>query len=250
MDGTVDEAGGTLDPNEIERFSRLAASWWEAAGEFQPLHRMNPTRLEFIRAELVAHFGRDPRSLRAFEGLSLIDVGCGGGLLSEPMARLGFAVTGIDASAEAIGAAQLHAAGSGLTIDYRVATAEEIAATGARYDAALAMELVEHVAEPEALFAALGQLVKPGGALIGATLNRTARSFALAIVGAEYFLGWLPRGTHDWRRFLRPSEFVLGLRRHGFAAKRLAGIVYEPRTGGWRLSKDLSVNYLVMAARR
>jgi 2-polyprenyl-6-hydroxyphenyl methylase/3-demethylubiquinone-9 3-methyltransferase len=189
-------------------------------------------------------------SLHPFEGLDLVDIGCGGGLVAEPMARLGFRVTGIDADAGAIDTARAHAERTGLAIDYRAATAEALAGAGERFDVVLALELVEHVADPDALFAAIGALVKPGGAFIGATLNRTAQSFALAIVGAEYLLGWLPRGTHDWRRFVRPSEFVLGLRRSGLIATRLAGLVYDPRTGGWEASGDLGVNFLVTAVRR
>ena len=244
------DTGGTVDRNEIDRFTAQAASWWNPAGAFSPLHRMNPVRLAFIRAQLVAHFGRDMNALHPFDGLSLVDIGCGGGLVSEPMARLGFRVTGIDADNEAIGVARAHADAAGLAIDYRVATAEALAGAGEGFDAVLALEVIEHVADVAALLAAVGMLAKPGGAFIGATLNRTSRSFALAIVGAEYLLGWLPRGTHDWRRFVRPSEFVLGLRRSGLVATRLSGLAYDPRSGGWSLSQDLGVNYLVMAERR
>jgi len=249
VESGVGSGGGTADRDEIERFAAQSAGWWDPEGEFQPLHQLNPVRLEFIRAELVAHFGRDPRSLRPFEGLSLVDIGCGGGLIAEPMARLGFRVTGIDAAAPAIAIARAHAEAGGHDIDYRTATAEALAADGATFDVVLALELVEHVADRDALFAAAGALAAPGGAFIGATLNRTKRAFALAIVGAEYVLRWLPRGTHDWRRFVRPSEFVLGLRRHGLHATRLAGIGYMPG-GGWELSDDLAVNYMVMAVRR
>jgi len=244
------EAGHTADRDEIDRFAAQSASWWDPAGSFAPLHRLNPLRLDYIRAELLAHFGRDERSLTPFEGLSLLDIGCGGGLVAEPMARLGFKVTAIDAAAEAIAVARAHAEESGLAIDYRDATAEALAELGRRFDAVLALEIVEHVANRDAFFAALAALVRPGGALIGATLNRTLRSFALAIVGAEYVLNWLPRGTHDWRRFVRPSEFVLGLRRNGFATNRLAGVSYNALTGGWSLSGDLSTNYMLTAVRR
>ncbi|HKS88505.1 MAG TPA: bifunctional 2-polyprenyl-6-hydroxyphenol methylase/3-demethylubiquinol 3-O-methyltransferase UbiG [Stellaceae bacterium] len=244
------ELGDTADRQEIDRFAAQSADWWEPSGGFRPLHQINPARLDFIRTRLLAHFGRDSRSLAPFQGLTLADIGCGGGLVAEPMARLGFRVTGIDAGAATIAAARAHAESSGLAIDYRIVDAAALAAAGERFDAVLALEIVEHVADREAFFAALGALVKPGGALIGATLNRTARSFALAIVGAEYVLGWLPPGTHDWRRFVRPSEFVLGLRRVGLTTTGLAGLGYDWTSGGWRESADLSVNYMLSAARR
>jgi 2-polyprenyl-6-hydroxyphenyl methylase / 3-demethylubiquinone-9 3-methyltransferase len=239
---------GTADHDEIARFAAQSAGWWDPGGQFQPLHKLNPVRLDFIRAELVTHFGRDPRSLRPFEGLTLVDIGCGGGLIAEPMARLGFCVTAIDAAEPAIGIARDHAEAGGLDIEYRTTTAEALAAEGRKFDAALALELIEHVADRDAFFAAASALVAPGGAFIGATLNRTKRAFALAIVGAEYVLGWLPRGTHDWRRFVRPSEFVLGLRRHGLTATRMTGISYTPGRE-WTLSDDLAVNYMLMARR-
>jgi 2-polyprenyl-6-hydroxyphenyl methylase / 3-demethylubiquinone-9 3-methyltransferase len=242
--------GDTVDRHDIDRFAALSANWWDPHGSFRPLHQINPARLDFIRRELIAHFRRDTRSLSPFAGLRLADIGCGGGLVAEPMARLGFAVTGIDAGAEAIAVARAHAEASGLAIDYRVADIDALAAAGERFDAVLALELVEHVADRDPFFAALGRLVKPGGAFIGATLNRTARSFALAIVGAEYVLGWLPPGTHDWQRFVRPCEFVLGLRRAGLATTRLAGLAYDWPSGGWLLSDDLSVNYMLVAIRR
>ena len=248
--GGMSEFGDTVDRDDIDRFAAQSAAWWDPEGSFRPLHRINPARLDFIRRQLLASIGRDAKALRPFEGLRLIDIGCGGGLVAEPMARLGFAVTGIDADGSAIEIARAHAQASGLAIDYRTASIEEIAAAGERFDAALSLEIVEHVADREAFFAALGALVRPGGAFIGATLNRTAQSFALAIVGAEYLLGWLPRGTHDWRRFVRPSEFVLGLRRHGLATNRLAGLSYDWRSGGWAESEELSVNYMVAAVRR
>jgi 2-polyprenyl-6-hydroxyphenyl methylase/3-demethylubiquinone-9 3-methyltransferase len=246
----MDEFGDTVDRADIDRFAAQSASWWDSEGSFRPLHRINPARLDFIRRQLLARFGRDALALRPFDGLRLVDVGCGGGLIAEPMARLGFAVTGIDAAAPTIEAARAHAEASGLTIDYRVADVETLARAGERFDVALALEIVEHVADRDAFFAALGALVRPGGAFIGATLNRTGRSFALAIVGAEYLLGWLPRGTHDWQRFVRPSEFVLGLRRHGLVTTRLAGLSYDLSRGDWAESEDLSVNYMLAAGRR
>jgi len=242
--------GETIDPAEIARFAAHSASWWDPAGSFRPLHRLNPARLAFMRGELDAHFSRDPRSLAPFDGLTLCDVGCGGGLIAEPMARLGFQVTAIDADEEAIAIARSHAASGGIEIDYRSETAESLADNRRQFDVVLALEIVEHVAEPEAFLAACGALVKPGGVFIGATLNRTPQSYALAIVGAEYVMRWLPRGTHDWRRFLRPSEFVLGLRRAGLSATRLKGLRYRLGSGDWTLSDDLSVNYLVMAVKK
>ncbi len=242
--------GETIDPAEIARFAAQAESWWDPAGSFRPLHRLNPARLDFIRHGLDAHFGRDPHSLSPFEGLTLCDIGCGGGLITEPMARLGFKVTAIDADEEAVSVASAHAAAGSLTVDYLCETAESLAREGRRFDVVLALELIEHVAEPDALLAACGALVKHGGVFIGATLNRTPQAYALAILGAEYVMRWLPRGTHDWRRFLRPSEFVLGLRRAGFRATRLKGLRYRIATGDWALSDDLSVNYLVMAVKQ
>jgi 2-polyprenyl-6-hydroxyphenyl methylase/3-demethylubiquinone-9 3-methyltransferase len=241
---------GTIDRGEIDRFAAPAESWWDAEGSFRALHLINPARLGFIRQHLTAHFCGEPSSLRPFDGLTLLDIGCGGGLVAEPMARLGFTVTGIDTSAEAIDAARTHAEAMGLAIDYRIAPAESIAEAGRRFDTVLALEVIEHVANPGQLFAAVGALVRPGGGFIGATLNRTPRSFALAIVGAEYILRWVPPGTHDWRKFLRPSEFVFGLRRNGFIVTQLAGLNYEPRRGEWSVSADLQVNYMVAAVRR
>lgn len=242
--------GGTIDAEEIGRFAVQAESWWDPEGSFRTLHRINPTRLRFIRQQLTAHFRRDPSSLQPFEGLTLLDIGCGGGLVAEPMARLGFTVTGIDAGAEAIDAARTHAEAMGLAIDYRVIGPESIAEAGKSFDTVLALEVIEHVADPADFLAAVSVLVRSGGAFIGATLNRTPRSFALAIVGAEYLFRWLPPGTHNWRKFLRPSEFVLGLRRNGFVATQLAGLIYDPPRAEWSLSPDLRVNYMVAAARR
>ena len=230
----MSEFGDTVDRQDIERFAAQGASWWDPEGSFRPLHQINPVRIDFIRRELLARFRRDPQALTPFAGLSLADIGCGGGLIAEPMRRLGFAVTGIDAGAEAIAAARAHAEASGLAIDYRVADIAALAGSGERFDVVLALEIIEHVADRDAFLAALGALVKPGGVLIGATLNRTPRAFALAVVGAEYLLGWLPRGTHDWRRFVRPSEFAAGLRRAGLATHRLVGLSYDGLTGEWR----------------
>jgi 2-polyprenyl-6-hydroxyphenyl methylase/3-demethylubiquinone-9 3-methyltransferase len=244
------QTGDTVDDAEIARFAAQAANWWDPAGSFRPLHRLNPARLGFIRDQSIGHFGRDPRALRPFEGLTLADIGCGGGLIAEPMARLGFAVTAIDADSEAVAVARNHAAASGLSIDYRVETAESLVRRKRRFDVVLALEIVEHVADPDKFLRACGALVKPGGAFIGATLNRTPQSYALAIIGAEYLFGWLPRGTHDWQRFLRPSEFALGLRRAGLSPTRLTGMRYRLISADWVPTEDLSVNYMVMAVRR
>jgi 2-polyprenyl-6-hydroxyphenyl methylase / 3-demethylubiquinone-9 3-methyltransferase len=241
-DSTVDEA-------ELGRFAAQADAWWEPEGSLRALHRLNPTRLGFIRSRLLQHFGRDPAELRPFVGLRLLDIGCGGGLVAEPMTRLGFAVTAIDAGREAITTARNHARRAGLDIDYRVAAAESLAAAGERFDAVLALEIVEHVADRDAFWRSFGALVAPGGAAIIATINRTARSFALAIIGAEYLLGWLPRGTHDWRKFVRPSELVLGLRRNRLRTTEIAGISYNPLDGEWALSRAAEVNYMVLAER-
>ena len=240
----------TVDSKELVRFAAQADAWWDPEGSFRALHRLNPTRLGFIRSRLLAHFRRDPAVLRPFTGLTLLDIGCGGGLVAEPMARLGFRVTAVDAGAEAIEAARAHAQSVGLEIDYRLAAAEAIAGAGKRFDAVLALEVIEHSADREAFWRALGLLAAPGGAVIAATLNRTARSFALAIVGAEYILGWLPRGTHDWRRFSRPSEMILGLRQNHLRTIEIAGIGYDPGSGGWALSPDIGVNYMAMAVRQ
>ena len=237
---------GTIDANEVASFARQAARWWDPEGEAKPLHRINPVRLQFIRDRLVAHFGRDPRALVPFTGLSLLDIGCGAGLVAEPMSRLGFSVTGIDASEAMIDAARAHAAQSGLAIDYRAVAAESLKAP---FDVVLALEVVEHVPDPAAFLAAAAALVRPGGALIASTLNRTARSFLLGVVAAEQVLGWVPRGTHDWRRFRRPSELASILRGHGLMLREMAGITYDPLQDRWSLSRDIAVNYLFFAVR-
>lgn len=245
----VPQTRSSIDPDEIDRFAREAGAWWDPDGSFRALHRLNPVRLEFIKSQLAAHFAREPAALAPFAGLRLLDVGCGGGLVAEALARLGGNVTGIDAGAAAIAAARSHSASAGLAIDYRRASIEELAAQGEEFDAVLALEVIEHVADREIFYDALGRLLRPGGAFIAGTLNRTVKSFALAIVGAEYLLGWLPRGTHDWRCFVPPSELARELRRIGLRLTRLRGIGFDPRTGSWSLSRDLTVNYLAMAVR-
>jgi len=237
----------SLDPEEVAKFSRIAAEWWDPAGKFAPLHKFNPIRLAFIRQEALAHFGRDARALRPFEGLTLLDIGCGGGLLSEPMARLGFAVTGADASEQNIATARAHGAESGVTVDYRAATAEALVAERAGFDLVLNMEVVEHVADPEAYLAACAKLVKPGGMTIVATLNRTLKSLALAKIGAEYVLGWLPKGTHDWNRFLAPARLCGMLERSGLQVVKTQGVAFDPLAWDWKLAADTDVNYMVVA---
>ena len=238
----------SLDPAEVAKFSAIAAEWWDPAGKFAPLHKFNPVRLSFIRTEAAGHFGRDSRTLRPFEGLSLLDIGCGGGLLSEPMARLGFAVTGADASEKNIGTARAHAAQSGLPITYRAATAEALVAEGRSFDVVLNMEVVEHVADVAAYLDACARLVKPGGLTFVATLNKTLKSLALAKIGAEYVLGWLPRGTHDWNRFIPPSELKKSLERAGLNILKTQGVSFNPLGWDWRLSSDVDVNYMIVAS--
>ena len=243
-------AASTVDPAEIERFSRIAEEWWDPAGKFAPLHRLNPVRLGYIRDRAATHWNRDALSGLPLEGLSLLDIGCGGGLICEPMARLGAHVTGIDAADRNIATAALHAGNQGLAIDYRQHTAEALAGEGRQYDIVLALEIVEHVADVDLFLRSCGQMVKPGGLLFLSTLNRTAKAWMLAIAGAEYVLRWLPRGTHDWKKFLKPSEVVNGLRGGGIEAQEIVGVVYNPLSRVWSLnSRDLDVNYMLYGTR-
>jgi 2-polyprenyl-6-hydroxyphenyl methylase/3-demethylubiquinone-9 3-methyltransferase len=245
----MSEASPSVDPAEVERFSALAQTWWDPRGSMAPLHRLNPARLGFLRETLTAHFGRDAKSLRPFDGLRILDIGCGGGLITEPLARLGATVTGIDAAEANIGVARAHARSADLEIEYRQASAEDLARAGERFDAVLALEVIEHVADVDAFLTATAALVRPGGAFIASTLNRTPKSLLFGIVGAEYVLGWLPRGTHRWDRFVRPSEFAAGLRRQGLQVREMRGLVYDLLAGEWRLGRDLGVNYLIYAGR-
>jgi 2-polyprenyl-6-hydroxyphenyl methylase/3-demethylubiquinone-9 3-methyltransferase len=239
--------GGTIDPDEIARFSAMAAEWWDPAGKFKPLHRLNPVRLAYIRDHLCDRFDRDPRSLRSLDGLKILDVGCGGGLVAEPLCRMGADVTGIDASDKNIATASVHAYEGGLSIDYRATTAEELAASGAAFDSVIALEIVEHVAQVPLFLSSCAALIDPGGVLIMSTLNRTAKSFVFAIVGAEYVLRWLPRGTHQWEKFIRPSELTEGVESAGLSVSDLSGVTYNPLSDDWSLSRDMAVNYMLYA---
>ena len=241
--------GSTVDPVEIEKFRRMAEEWWDPRGKFRPLHRFNPVRLGFLKERLCRHFGRDPKADRPLDGLRLLDIGCGGGLVAEPLTRLGAEVVGIDATARNVEVARVHAAEGGLTIDYRHAAAEDLAEAGESFDAVLALEIVEHVASLDAFVAASARMVRPGGLMVVATLNRTLKAFALAIVGAEYVLGWLPRGTHDWKRFVRPSELEAAMRASGLALAETAGVAFNPILDRWSLGSDLDVNYLAVATK-
>lgn len=237
----------TIDAAEIGKFDRMAATWWDPDGEAKPLHRMNPVRLDYIRDQVCAQYGRDPDAIRALDGLSIVDVGCGGGLLCEPMARLGAAVTGVDASQEAIAVARDHADEHGLTIDYRADDAGALVREGVQFDVVLAMEIVEHVADIPAFLADVSALAKPGALVFLSTLNRTAKSYALAIGAAEYVLRWLPRGTHDWNKFPTPAELEAALEAAGLPVVDETGFSYAPITDKWSRTTDLSVNYALLA---
>jgi 2-polyprenyl-6-hydroxyphenyl methylase/3-demethylubiquinone-9 3-methyltransferase len=244
------QIAGTADPAEIAKFEAMAAEWWDPQGKFKPLHMLNPCRLGYVVDQIAAEFGRDPKAPRPFAGLRIVDIGCGGGLLSEPMARLGAEVTGVDAAARNIPVARVHAEQAGLAIDYRHGTAEELAAAGARFDVVLNMEVVEHVPDPLAYLAACARLLDPGGLMIASTINRNPKSFALAVVGAELVMRWLPRGTHDWRRFITPDELDDLIRRAGLEPVDRKGFVFNPLTWSWRISdRDLSVNYVAASVK-
>ncbi len=241
---------GTVDPADVARFSAIAAEWWDPTGKFRPLHRLNPLRLAYIRDTVCRRLGRDPLAPDPLKGIRVVDIGCGGGLLAEPIARMGATVVGVDASDKNVKTAAAHAAETGTAVDYRATTAEALAATGERFDVVLAMEVIEHVADVDLFVKSCTDLLSPGGVLFLATLNRTPKSFALAIVGAEYILRWMPRGTHNWRQFLRPSELAAAVRAHGLAVKDLTGVTYSPLSDEFRLNpRDLDVNYMAWADR-
>jgi 2-polyprenyl-6-hydroxyphenyl methylase / 3-demethylubiquinone-9 3-methyltransferase len=242
-------AAPTVDESELARFAALAGEWWDPRGKMAPLHKFNPVRLGYIRAAACRHFGHDAKRLDALKGLRVLDIGCGGGILSEPLARIGAEVVGADPAGANIEAARLHAAESGIAVDYRETTAEALAQAGERFDIVLAMEVVEHVADVSLFVKLTGSMVKPGGLMIAATLNRTLKSFALAIVGAEYILRWLPRGTHQWDKFVTPNELEIALERAGLRVIDEAGVVYNPLADRWSLAKDMDVNYMLTAER-
>ncbi|QOL82074.1 bifunctional 2-polyprenyl-6-hydroxyphenol methylase/3-demethylubiquinol 3-O-methyltransferase UbiG [Pseudooceanicola spongiae] len=240
----------TIDPGEVAKFEAMAAEWWDPAGKFKPLHMMNPVRLDFVTRQIAAEYGRDLEKERPFEGLRLLDIGCGGGLLCEPMARLGATVVGADAAPRNIPVAQLHAEQSGLEIDYRHTTAEAMAAAGEQFDVVLNMEVVEHVADPQAYLTACHDLLKPGGLHLCSTINRNPKSYAMAIFGAEVIMRWLPKGTHDWRKFITPDELYELMRNAGLNPVDRKGYVFNPVSWQWRISdRDLSVNYVTAALR-
>jgi 2-polyprenyl-6-hydroxyphenyl methylase/3-demethylubiquinone-9 3-methyltransferase len=247
MDTDTIRADATVDEAEVARFSRLAGQWWDPHGKMAVLHRFNPVRLAYIRDAACRRFDRDPRRLGCLGGLRILDIGCGGGILSEPLARLGAAVVGVDPAPANVAAAHLHAEKSGLAIDYRAATAEVLADAGERFDVVLAMEVVEHVADVSLFVRRCAEMVKPGGLMIAATINRTVKSFALAIVGAEYVLRWLPRGTHRWDRFVTPNELEIAMTEGGMRLAGETGVIYHPLADRWQLSSDMDVNYMLTA---
>jgi 2-polyprenyl-6-hydroxyphenyl methylase/3-demethylubiquinone-9 3-methyltransferase len=242
-------AGNTLDPAEVERFRRMAEEWWDPKGKFRPLHQIGPARLAFIREEMVRHFTLDDRAMKPFAGHSIVDVGCGGGLIAEPLARLGATVTGIDPASRNIEIAKLHAGPQGLAIDYRAITVEELAAEGRTFDVLTCLEVIEHVPDVGAFIGECAKLVRPGGLMILSTINRTFKAYALAVVGAEYVLGWLPRGTHDWNRFVTPGELSRHLAGAGMGPARFMGFTYDPFRDRWSLDPDTEVNYLASSVR-
>ena len=239
----------TVDAAEVERFSRLAADWWNPRGSMAPLHKFNPVRLAYIRDQAAAHFNRDPKRLDCLKGLRILDIGCGGGLLSEPLARIGAEIIGADPSANNIEVAKLHAAQSGVAVDYRCTTAEALADAGERFDIVLAMEVIEHVSDVDLFMRRCAEMVKPGGLMLTATLNRTLKSFALAIIGAEYVLRWLPRGTHQWDKFVTPEELETALEHGGLRRIDETGVIYNLLADKWQLSSDMDVNYMITAER-
>jgi 2-polyprenyl-6-hydroxyphenyl methylase/3-demethylubiquinone-9 3-methyltransferase len=241
------EHQGTVDPAEVERFSALAAEWWDPRGKMAPLHKFNPVRLGYIRDQAAMRFRRDAKRLDSMKGLRMLDIGCGGGILTEPLARLGAVMVGVDPSETNIEAAKEHAEQSELAIDYRCATAEELSDAGEAFDVVLAMEVVEHVADVPLFVESCAGMVKPGGLMIAATLNRTLKSFALAIVGAEYILRWLPVGSHRWDKFVTPNELEIAMEQGGLRVLADQGVIYNILADRWQLSADTDVNYMLVA---
>ncbi|MCV0368321.1 MULTISPECIES: bifunctional 2-polyprenyl-6-hydroxyphenol methylase/3-demethylubiquinol 3-O-methyltransferase UbiG [Filomicrobium] len=244
---TQGHSDGNVDPREVQRFAEIAETWWDPNGPFRPLHKIGPARLSFIRNALARHYQRDSGGVRILDGLKILDVGCGGGLICEPLARLGAQVTGIDPAEESISAAEVHANINGLDIDYRAARIEQIASSEERFDAVMCLEVVEHVPDPAAFISLCATALKPGGLMIASTLNRTLKSFALAIVAAEYVLGWVDRGTHRWDRFVTPDELQSALENAGLTDVRFEGVVYNPLEDRWSTAADTDVNYMAAA---
>jgi 2-polyprenyl-6-hydroxyphenyl methylase/3-demethylubiquinone-9 3-methyltransferase len=241
------KSAGSVDAAEVAQFARIAGQWWDPHGPMAPLHKLNPLRLGYIRDRAANHFGRDAKRLDSLTGLRILDIGCGGGVLSEPLARIGASMVGIDPAEDNIAAARHHAATAGIDVDYRCATAEALAAAGETYDVVLAMEVVEHVADLDLFIAASAKLVRPGGLMFLATLNRTMKSFMLAIVGAEYILRWLPRGTHQWDKFIAPHELEIVIEQNGLRVVDEAGVIYNLLADRWQISTDMDVNYMLVA---
>ena len=239
----------TIDQDEVERFSAMAAEWWNPNGKFRPLHKFNPVRLTYIRDHVAGHFGRDPKSDKPLQGLRLLDIGCGGGLLSEPMARMGAEVLGADASRTNVEVASIHAAQSGVDVRYEAITSEELAARVERFDIVLNMEVVEHVADVDLFLTSCAEMVKPGGLMFVATINRIMKAMALAIIGAEYVLRWLPRGTHQYEKLVRPEEIERPLSNSGMNVIDRTGVFYNPLQDQWNLSRDMDVNYMMLMER-
>ncbi|MCZ2203911.1 bifunctional 2-polyprenyl-6-hydroxyphenol methylase/3-demethylubiquinol 3-O-methyltransferase UbiG [Bartonella sp. A05] len=245
----IDETHTTIDQKEIDHFSRIAAEWWDPQGKFRPLHKFNPIRLAYIKEKICLAFDRDPHSLTPFKNLKLLDIGCGGGLLCEPMARLGAIVVGADAAQTNIEVAKMHAIQSGLSIDYRTTTAETLAEEGEQFDVILNMEVVEHVADVNLFLSATAKMLKPQGLMFVSTLNRTWKAWGLAIIGAEYILRWLPKGTHDYKKFLKPQELKNRLFKDAITVIDETGITYNPFNDSWNRSQDMDVNYILLAKR-
>ena len=249
IEHTSTETNSSIDKREVEQFARQAEEWWDPHGPFRPLHQIGPVRLKYIRETAIAHFAIESPGLKPFEGLDCLDVGCGGGLVSEPLARLGASVVAIDPAPENIAVAARHAQSSRLVIDYRATTAEDLAASGATFDLIVCLEVIEHVQDPGQFVATLAGMLRPGGLLVMSTINRTPKSYLLAIVGAEYVLRWLPVGTHQWDRFVRPAELKRHMTAAGLGDFASLGLVYNLLADKWSLSDDTDVNYMARAGR-
>jgi 2-polyprenyl-6-hydroxyphenyl methylase / 3-demethylubiquinone-9 3-methyltransferase len=236
----------TLDPSEVEKFSKMAAEWWNPKGKFGVLHVFNPVRLQYIKEQVCARFRLDPFDPKPFKGLRFLDIGCGGGLLTEPMARLGADIMGVDPSDKNIKTASVHAEETELVIDYRCGTAEDLAAAGEKFDVILNMEVIEHVNDPQEFTQICSSMLRPEGLMFIATISRTLKSFGLAIIGAEYVLGWLPKGTHQWEKFITPAELKAWLVDNNVSVKGETGVTYHPLANAWKRSRDMDVNYMLV----